>query len=555
MSAAAWANADSDLKFTKFIDAYYDAYFHWNPSYATWAGFHAYDGEMSDCSRSGVTRRVRALNGFLAQLKGFDEATLSKDNSLDRRLLVSEIHAEKLSLETLRYWQTDPDGYSSEVNHAVYLLINRDFSPIEARLRSIVSVEKKALRQFSCARANLKNPPKIFTEIAIEQIPSIVRFFERDVPLAVSGSKDQKLNTEFKRANQAVIGALQRYQIFLKNEVLPRSKGDYRLGEKNLRAKLKFQDMIETPLDELLKIGMEDLRKNQTEFAAVGKRIDPTKSTAEILESLESDHPTSEKLLDSVRLVLGDIRKFILSHDIITLPSDKDPIVQETPPFKRASTFASMNTPGPFETHGTEAYYNVTLPDPSWTKEHTEQHLRGFNRGTIVSTSIHEALPGHYTQFLWFKKAPSKVRKFFGAKSNKEGWAHYTEEMMLDEGFGNGDLQLKLGQLQDALLRNARFIVAIQLHTGKMTFEESVRFFEQEGYQTRANAELEVKRGTSDATYLVYTLGKLQVKELKEAYKRAKGRHFRLKSFHDEFVKQGAIPIPMIREIMLSGSH
>lgn len=554
-TVAAAFGADANDRFTKFVDAYYEAYFRWSPSYATWAGFHAYDGRMNDCTSAGVHRRVRELNRFLSQLKRFEPSKLSRDNALDQRLLTSTILAEKQSLEVLKYWQTDPDGYAGEINHSVYLLINRDFAPIEQRLRSIISVERHALKHFACARANLKNPPRLFTEIAIQQLPSIIRFFERDVPAAVASAKDARLLAEFARVNRNLIEGFRRHEAFLKQNVLPRSNGEFRLGETQFRAKLKFQDMIETPLDELLKIGMADLRKNQQAFAAVGKSIDPAKTTAEILEALETDHPSADKLLDSIRGVLGDIRKFIVSRDIITLPSDRDPIVQETPPFKRASTFASMNTPGPFETHGTEAYYNVTLPDPTWTKEHAEQHLRGFNRGTIVSTSIHEALPGHYTQFLWFKHAPTKVRKFFGAKSNKEGWAHYTEQMMLDEGYGSGDPKLKLGQLQDALLRNARFIVSIQLHSGSMTLEEAVKFFMKDGYQTRANAELEVKRGASDATYLVYTLGKLQLLQLREDYKKEKGSQFSLKTFHNEFVKQGPIPISMIREIMLSSGH
>jgi uncharacterized protein (DUF885 family) len=210
-----------------------------------------------------------------------------------------------------------------------------------------------------------------------------------------------------------------------------------------------------------------------------------------------------------------------------------------------------MDTPGPFESVAKEAFYNITLPESTWTKQQVEEYMAGFNRGTIISTSVHEAYPGHYVQFLWVQHAPSKVRKLIGCGSNAEGWAHYTEQMMLDEGYGNGDLKLRLGQLQDALLRNARYIVGIQMHTGNMTFEQGVEFFVKEGYQSREQAIRETKRGTSDPTYLVYTLGKLEIMKLREDYKKQRGREFTLQEFHDNFMKQGFPPIKVIRKALL----
>jgi uncharacterized protein (DUF885 family) len=217
----------------------------------------------------------------------------------------------------------------------------------------------------------------------------------------------------------------------------------------------------------------------------------------------------------------------------------------------RALTTASMDTPGPYENVAKEAFFNVTLPDTGWPAKDVEEYMEGFNRGTIISTAVHEVFPGHYMQFLWLKQVPTKVRKLSGCSSNAEGWAHYTEQMMLDEGYGNGDRKLRLGQLQDALLRNARFIVGIKMHTGQMTFDEAVEFFVKEGYQVRPVAEKEAKRGTSDPTYLVYTLGKLQILKLREDYKKKKGAQFSLQEFHDSFIKQGTPPIKIVRRAML----
>jgi uncharacterized protein (DUF885 family) len=210
-----------------------------------------------------------------------------------------------------------------------------------------------------------------------------------------------------------------------------------------------------------------------------------------------------------------------------------------------------MDTPGPYENKATEAFFNVTLPEATWPAQQTKSWMEGFNRGTIISTAVHEAYPGHYTQFLWIKQAPSKVRKLIGCGSNSEGWAHYSEQMMLDEGYGNDDLKLRIGQLQDALLRDARFIVGIQMHTGEMTLPQATDFFIKEGHQTPAVSEREAKRGTSDPTYLVYTLGKLEIMKLRADYKQKMGDTFNLEQFHDEFMKQGYPPVKIIREKML----
>ena len=236
-------------------------------------------------------------------------------------------------------------------------------------------------------------------------------------------------------------------------------------------------------------------------------------------------------------------------------------MLEETPPFMRALTFASMDIPGPFEQRANEAFFNVTLPEPGWTPTQVEEHMAGFNRGTVISTAIHEAYPGHCVQFLWVQRAPTKVRKLLGSGSNAEGWAHYTEQMMLDEGYGRASglpeekdgtfLKLRLGQLQDALLRNARYVVGIQMPTGDMTFDQAVEFFEKEGYQSHANAVRETKRGTRDPTYLVYTLGKLQILKLRDDYRRKAGASFRLQDFHDAFLRQGFPPVKIIRRAML----
>lgn len=541
----------SSQKWQAWVDRYFADYLQNNPTYATYLGNHSYDHTLEDYSKAGVEADIRANRRYLAELAAFSPAQLSPFEAEDRELLIAHLHGLLLEAEQIRGWEKNPDTYASGASETIYTLISRSFASPEQRLKAVIAREEKIPAIFVAARANLKNPPKIFTEVAIEQIPGMIPFFENDVPAAFKDVKDASLKARFAKANQKVIAELKAYLAWLKKDLLPRSKGDFRIGAENYRQKLLYDERVDLPLPRLLEIGYADLRKNQAQFKAVAARLDPKRTPEQVLVDLGKDHPPPKKLLQSFRDVLGGIQDFIGKEAILTIPSPVLPQIVETPSFMRAMIFASMDTPGPFEAKATEAYFTVTLPDPSWPASDISEYMAGFNYAVIISTAIHEAYPGHYIQFLWAKKAPSKVRQILSAASNFEGWAHYCEQMMLDEGYGQGDLKLRLGQLQDALLRNARYIVGIQMHTGKMSFEEGVDFFVKEGYQSRTNALIETRRGTSDPTYLYYTLGKLMLQKLRKDYEALKGREFSLKDFHDTFLQQGLPPIPLIRKRML----
>jgi uncharacterized protein (DUF885 family) len=525
----------------RFFDEYF---FPNNPTTATSDGIHKYDGQLEDYSKAGVTKRV-------SELKAWESQFVKLPQSDDRDLVLNYIRATLLELETIREWTKNPDNYSSGITSSAFTIMSRKFAPPEARLQSLIQRERLMPKVLTDARENLSNPPRIYTEIAIEQIPGNIDFFKNDVPLAFKDVTDRKLLSDFKASNQAVIAALQQYEMFLKKDLLPRSAGDFKLGAENYSKKLLYEEMVDIPLDRLLEIGYANLRENQQKVRETAAKIDPGKPPMQVFEELEKDHPAPGDLLAAFRDTVTKLRDFILEKHIVTIPSPVLPILEETPPFMRALTFASMDTPGPYETVAKEAFFNVTLPEKGWSAARTEDYMRSFNRGTILSTADHEAYPGHYVQFLWVQTISSKIRKLLGANTDVEGWAHYCEQMMLDEGYSNGDPRMRLGQLQDALLRNARYIAGIQMHTGKFTFDQSVEFFEKEGYQPHEVAVKETKRGTSDPTYLYYTLGKLQILKLREDYRKMKGAQFSLQEFHDSFLKQGFPPVKVVRHALL----
>jgi hypothetical protein len=527
------------------VDRFFDdVYFKFNPTAGTADGFHQYDSLLEDYSKAAVTAQRQALH---AAAKEF--SALPADP--DRDLILNYIHATLLDLEQVRGWEKNPDNYSSGVTTSIFAIMSRTFAPPADRLQSVIARERQFPAVFQAARANLKNPPRIYTEIALEQLPGIVSFFQNDVPAAFKEVTDAKLLADFQKSNEMAIDGLKRYQAFLQNDLLARSSGDFRLGANLFRKKLLYEEMVDLPLDKLLEIGMGDLRRNQRAFAETAAKIDPSKTPQQILDEATRDHPAPDHLLQAFRDILGGLKDYITAHHIITIPSPVLPILEESPPFMRALSTASMDTPGPYEKVAKEAFFNVTLPEPSWTREHVEEYMESFSRGNNIGTAVHEAYPGHYVQFLWFQTIPSKVRKLLVANSNAEGWAHYCEQMMQDEGYGNGDLKLRLGQLQDALLRDARFMVGIEMHTGKMTYEQGIDFFVKEGYQPHAIGEVETKRGTSNPTYLYYTLGKLEIMKLREDYKKKRGSEFTLQEFHDRFMREGSPPIKIVRKAIL----
>ncbi len=531
--AAHAENQTAKQQFQRVSDAYFDqVYFPNQPSGGTMAGYHQYDAMLEDFSRAHIDAEVAALHEFDRRVSAISAATLDQTTRGDREMVLGDIHSRLLTLETIQPWAKNADGYSSSCASAAFVLMERKFAPADDRLRSLVAREKKMPGLLAEAHANLQNPPRVFTEIAIEQLPGIVSFFEHDVPAAFADAQDPALKTEFAQTNAAVIAALNDYLKWLKTDLLPRSNGDYRIGADAFSKKLLYDEMVDVPLPKLLEIGYADMRRNQQHFAEVAKELEPGKTPREVLEELGSQHPAPDQLIPAFTATFTSLLDFIRAHHIVTIPSDVRPVVEETPPFMRATTQASMDSPGPYETHATTSYFNVTLPDPAMSPAEIEGYMHSFNIGTVISTSVHEAYPGHYVQYLYSLKAPSRVRKILSANTNVEGWAHYTEQMMLDNGYGQPGTGakdereakfLRLGQLQDALLRNARFIVGIQIHTGNMTYDQAVEFFQKEGYQPKETAAVEARRGAGDPTYLYYTLGKLEIMKLRADLEKKEG--------------------------------
>ncbi|HEX8144733.1 MAG TPA: DUF885 family protein [Pyrinomonadaceae bacterium] len=548
-----------NARFNQIADAYLRAYYAFNPTEATAAGLHAYDAQLESRSRDSIAREVRRLRAMQQALLRLWEGALTEEARLDYRVLNAHVQAQLLELEEVRMWQRDPNLYNRLAAASIDNILKRNYAPIEQRLDAFLAREREVARLLSEARSNLDNPPRIYTEMAIKQVRGSVDYFSRVVPQVIERAAGGRLaaarRAQIETSNESVIRALSDFADWLERDLLPRSTSSFAIGAENYRRKLLYEEMVDTPLAQLLGSGERELRRTQEEMRNLAEEIAPGRGVAYALRQLASDHPTPDGLVGDARAELNRIRAFVRTQNILTPPARENLIVAETPEYARSLSFASMDTAGPFERVASESYYYLTPPDPNWNAQQREEHLGHYNRYSLQITSIHEVYPGHYYQLLKLQQQPSRVRTAFGSASFVEGWAHYCEQMMLDEGFGGNNPRLRLAQLNAALLRLCRYVVGLRLHTQGMSYEEGVDFFMREGYQERVNAEREARRGTVDPTYLVYTLGKMEIIRLREEWRARMGPSFNLGEFHDRLLSYGMPPVKIIRQAMLGSAR
>ena len=541
--------------FAKFVDDYYAALFAWDPNQATYAGVHDYDAKLTDLSAAAIAARGESVGKFQARLKALRAGKLTADEQIDAEVLDHALRAEELDLGTVRDWKRNPVAYLGKPAEGIDMLMKRSFAPPAERLKSIIGRLKHTPPLIAAMKANVENPPREFTDLGVIVAKGSVGFFKTDLPAwaKTAAGADAKLLAEFEAANAPVVAAFEAAAKWLEADLLPKSKGTYAIGAKAFLDKLAAEEMLDIPLDKLLAIGEATLKRDREAFAETARKIDPKKTPTEVLALLTEDHPKPDDLVPATRGTIERCRKFLIEKKIVSVPSEVRPTIAETPPFARTGGFASMDTPGAYETKATEAFYYVTPPEKEWTPQQKTEHMRQFNQTGLDILTIHEAYPGHYLQFLNAKQYPTKVRKLYTCGTNVEGWAHYAEQMCVEEGFGDGDPKVRLAQLSEALLRDCRFVVGIKLHTEGWTVEQGKKFFVEQGYIEPEVAFQESRRGTYNPTYLYYTLGKLQIYKFRDDYKKATGAAFALQKFHDDFVKQGGLPIKLIRKIMLPG--
>jgi uncharacterized protein (DUF885 family) len=555
--------APQDAEYEGVAEEYVKTYLAAHPLQGTALGLHEYDGKISDYSRLALEAELHRLRRFDDRLAKFDPAKLSQRQSIDLRILQAAVKRELFEMQDMSTFERNPMVYARAGDVNVY--IKRNFAPLEDRVRSLVAIESQIPNILIAARTNLEEKlPKPFIELAIQIARGSADFLKKDLVAAVSGLKDEQLRVAFQAANRKAANALNDYATWLEREKLPKATLDFALGEEKFGRFLAQTELVDLPPQKIVDIGMAQLKAEQEAFAEAAKKIDPNKPAIEVFKQIQSEHPASDKLIPDIAKDLDKLRKYVADRKLVGIPSAIRAKVKETPQYLRATSFASMDTPGPFEKRATEAYYYVTPTEEDWPEKEKEEWLTAFNYYTSDVTSIHEVYPGHYVQFLHLNASPaSKVEKIFGSYAFIEGWAHYCEKMMIDEGFGSPSnsspseddvkraAKYRMAQADEALLRLCRLCVSIKVHTQNMSIDEATKFFQDNCYYEPKPARQEAMRATFDPGYLNYTLGKLQILKLRDDYKAQQGDEFSLQKFHNELLSHGMPPIRLLREIML----
>lgn len=545
-----------DSVFVRLSEEFLEGYLAWRPQSATYLGLHEYDGKIKDYSKSSLNAELARLKEYEQKLLAFPGDSLSEQLNYDYRILLSAIRQEIFSFENLGTYSENPMTYAGSLDLNIY--VQRDFAPLPDRMRYIITMEQQAPAIFAAARENLSDSlAKPHVETAIQIARGSADFLENDLATALQEVKDDSLQKSFAQSNRLAVTELRDFATYLEKEKLPKAHNHYAIGKENYQKMLLYNEMLTITPEAVLAMGLDALKREQALFAEVAKKIDPTKKAIDIYRSLAKDHPAAENLIPEAKKNLEAIRQFCVDKKIITIPSEVRVSLQETPQFSRATSTASMDTPGPFEQNATQAFYYITPVDKDWPAKQQEEWLSMFNYYFTDIISVHEAYPGHYVQFLHLNASgATKIEKVFGSYAFIEGWAHYTEKMMIEEGFGGPDslkaAKFHLAQLNGSLLRLCRLVVSVKTHCEGMNLADATKFFQDNAYYEYKPAYQEALRGTFDPGYLSYTLGKLQILQLRDDYKKQEGTGFSLQKFHDTLLNNGMPPVELIREVMIN---
>jgi uncharacterized protein (DUF885 family) len=534
-----------------FVDHYLAFLHESHPTDATLDGIHAYDDLLEDVSRAGIETHVRALAGFSRRLDQIAPDSLTAVERVEHPIVAANIRARLYELEEVRSWERNPLFYGHTLASTLVGQTLFAYAPSTERARRVLSKLRQLPRFLRSARDNVKEAPGIHVKVGLETFRGVLKFVESDLPRAFADVDDLHLLGDLADASTEVVDAMKSYIVYLEQDLAPKARASFRLGRQRLEEKLRLEEGIGLSAERLLAIAQRELAATQEEFRRVAGRLN-SGDPIEAWRRAKEQHPKVGHLVQDAQGQLTELVRFIERHDIVSIPGSEQVIVAPTPDFYRWSS-ASMWTSGPFETRPTPAYYYLTDVDPAWSPERQKEHLRDFNYPTLWSISIHEVYPGHFLHYQHLRRNDSKLRKsiMFSPASFVEGWAHYAEQMMVEAGFGREDQTIHLGQLAESLIRLVRVIVAIRLHAEDMSVEQGMRLFRDEAFMEEASARREAERGTFDATYLVYSIGKLMLMKLRADCRARQGTAFSLRSFHNTLLGNGGLPIWAHRQLMI----
>ena len=561
-AAALWiAACGGRATFSTFVDDYLDQFARRHPSIAAGNGLHQHDDLIEDVSPASIAGEIEWLRSVRRALDAMDPSPLSADERVDRRILQGIVDGWLLDLETARTWTRNPMIYASAVSDGVHNLMRMESSPAESRMRQATAKLRLVPRLLASARENIQRPPRVFVERAIVMFRGAEDMLAHDLPAAFSGAGDAALQTSLTSAADTARREIDAYATELETKVLPTATDAFATGTAYVEARYRAEELIDTPADGLLAIGERELKKAQTDFDATAARVDPSRpgrSPAEVWRDVLADHPKRGELVAASQKTVDELFAFIRERRLVDLPEGERVVVAAAPPYDLG--LASMHSSPPLEPHPVKSYYYVTDAQADWPPERQDAWLQKFNVATLADITAHEVAPGHYVHSLFMRRTPGKIRRiwiglnpFPQPSSGQDGWAHYAEQLVSDEGFRKDDPRYRLAQIGEALTRICRMIAGLRLHSGAWTIDQAAQFFERDAHLPGPAARQEAVRGTYDPTYGGYFLGKLAALQLRRDYAAARGGRFNLREFHERVMTNGIAPWWAHRQLLLPG--
>ena len=530
----------SSESFKAFSEKFLKIYFDLHPGSAVYLGLHEYDNEIEDLSKEAIENAKKIMEELKIELEQIHFEDLSQAEQYDYEILEWTIDTYLFDASEIKSYQNNPMVYTYGFG-SINSIIGKDYAPFETRVRSIFEIMKKVPAALECAYVNLnKTVPKVFCKYAKGFCEGYISFFEHDLKKAIEvdttieESVKEALLSEYHKHVDEALSAFRKYVHFIEETLIPQSDNSYPLGKEKFSAMLKHGEQVDIPLDELKKMGENELSilKDKMNDLIIRHQL------ADKLDTIEAEHPTEENLISETENTLTELIEFIKEKDIVDFPSQLNCKVIDMPEFMNIG-FAAMGTAGPFE-DSDESFYYVNLPNKEWDQAKKDEWLSLFNYPTLKLISIHEAFPGHYIHIATAYEKASKIATIFMSYSYLEGWAHYSEEMMIDEGYNLDDPKVRYAQLKEALIRCCRYLVAIGLHTEGMTIDEATEFFKKNAHMNETTARQEAERGAYDPGYINYTLGKIMLKQLRDKYFSKYNGNRSMKDFHNMVISSGA---------------
>jgi len=557
-------NQNQNEKFSKLVQEFMEDYFKFHPVTATWVGYHKYDGLLDDLSNDALKRKTEWLEKNKEKFSNFDPKKLSKDNEIDRRILIEKIDEMLFELKELKEHEWNPLIYNSIIGDGLMYLITQDFAPAEDRLKSALERVKQIPRFIEQAKLNLKDAPQIHIETAIKQNKGNINILQNDlIKLAESLNISNDLKSELKRASEKAISSLEDFGRWLEDELKSRSKRDFRLGKELYYKKMKYYLKTDLTPDEILSLAESEKNKTHEEMYHIALALykyyygreprgkDKLEVIKSVLDKIVLEHPKPSEIMERIKMDLNYLTQFVKEKDLLTLDESKPLVVRETPEYQRGVAVASLEAPGPLEKN-MKTFYNVSPIPDDWTPEQVESYLREYNYYSLLELSIHEAIPGHYVQLYYSNRCPSIVRSVFWSGTMVEGWAVYAERLMIENGILNNDPKMKLIHLKWYLRVIINAILDHKIHAGNMTQEEAIELMTREGFQERAEAEGKWRRACLTSAQLSsYFTGFQEIMKLREEYMKLKGEKFNIKEFNEKLLSHGSPPVKYLREILL----